>query len=66
ASLMLVNKLDLLPHVEFDLDRVIANAREANANIAALCLSARTGEGMRQWYDWLRREWTVAVEAAFA
>ncbi|HEY7581838.1 MAG TPA: hydrogenase nickel incorporation protein HypB, partial [Acetobacteraceae bacterium] len=46
ASLMLVNKLDLLPHVEFDLDRVIANAREANANIAALCLSARTGEGM--------------------
>jgi hydrogenase nickel incorporation protein HypB len=66
ASLMLINKLDLLPHVEFDLERVTANAREVNPNIAALCLSARTGEGMQQWYDWLRREWTVAAEAAFA
>jgi hydrogenase nickel incorporation protein HypB len=66
ASLMLINKVDLLPHVEFDLERVTANAREVNATIAALCLSARTGEGMQQWYDWLRREWTVASEAAFA
>ena len=66
ASLMLISKLDLLPHVEFDVARVIAAAREVNPAIAVLCLSARTGEGMDQWYDWLRREWTAAGEAAFA
>jgi hydrogenase nickel incorporation protein HypB len=66
ASLMLINKVDLLPHVEFDIQRVIAHAREVNANVAALCLSARTGEGMQQWYDWLQRESAMAAEAAFA
>ncbi len=66
ASLMLISKLDLLAHVEFDVARVIAAAREVNPAIAVLCLSARTGEGMDQWYDWLRREWTAAGEAAFA
>ncbi|HET7880248.1 MAG TPA: hydrogenase nickel incorporation protein HypB [Acetobacteraceae bacterium] len=66
ASLMLISKLDLLPHVEFDVDRVTAAAREVNPALGVLCVSARTGEGMTQWYDWLRREWTAASEAAFA
>jgi hydrogenase nickel incorporation protein HypB len=66
ASLMLINKIDLLPHVDFDVARVTASAREVNPAISILCLSARTGEGMEQWYDWLRREWTAAGEAAFA
>jgi hydrogenase nickel incorporation protein HypB len=66
ASLMLINKIDLLPHVDFDVARVTASAREVNPAIAAICLSARTGEGMQQWYDWLQREWTVAAETAFA
>jgi hydrogenase nickel incorporation protein HypB len=65
ASLMLINKIDLLPHVDFDLARVMANAREVNPEMSALRLSARTGEGMEQWYDWLRRELTAAAEAAF-
>jgi hydrogenase nickel incorporation protein HypB len=66
ASLMLINKIDLLPHVDFDVARVTASAREVNPGISVLALSARTGEGMEQWYDWLRREWTTAGEAAFA
>ena len=65
VSLMLINKIDLLPHVDFDLARVMANAREVNPEMSALRLSARTGEGMEQWYDWLRRELTAAAEAAF-
>jgi len=66
ASLMLINKIDLLPYVDFDVDRVAANAREINPDMSVLRLSARTGEGMGQWYDWLRREWMAASEAAFA
>ena len=39
ASLMLINKIDLLPHVDFDLARVMANAREVNPEMPALRLS---------------------------
>jgi hydrogenase nickel incorporation protein HypB len=65
ATLMLINKIDLLPHVEFDPERVIGHARQVNPDIAALSVSARTGAGMAQWYDWLRREWMAAAEAPF-
>jgi hydrogenase nickel incorporation protein HypB len=65
ASLMLINKIDLLPHVEFDIARAIANAREVNPAMSVLRLSARTGEGMQAWYDWLRQEARAAGEAAF-
>jgi hydrogenase nickel incorporation protein HypB len=66
ASLMLISKADLLPYVDFDADRAAANAREINPGISAVRVSARTGEGMEQWYEWLRREWRAAGEAAFA
>jgi len=66
ASLMLLNKIDLLPHVDFDVERVIANAATVNPDMSVLRLSARTGEGMSSWYDWLRREAKAAGEAAFA
>jgi hydrogenase nickel incorporation protein HypB len=66
AALMLISKIDLLPYVEFDVARVTANAREVNPDVSVLRLSARTGEGMEDWYDWLRREWKVSGETAFA
>jgi hydrogenase nickel incorporation protein HypB len=54
--LMLLNKIDLLPHVRFDVDRCIAHAREVNPAIQVLQVSAETGAGMDTWYQWLRRE----------
>lgn len=54
ARLMLVNKIDLAPHVDFDLKRCLAFAREVNPTIEHLSVSARTGEGIPAWYDWLR------------
>ncbi|MEJ0020367.1 MAG: hypothetical protein WDN25_28220 [Acetobacteraceae bacterium] len=47
ASLMLISKTDLLPHVEFDVARVAAAAREVNPAIAILALSARTARAWR-------------------
>ncbi len=58
ASLVLLNKVDLLPHLDFDMDKARANAREVNPAALVLPVSARTGTGLAAWYDWLlgRRE----------
>ncbi len=53
SSLMLVSKVDLLPHLDFDVDTLIANARRVNPGIAVIPVSARTGEGMERWRQWL-------------
>jgi hydrogenase nickel incorporation protein HypB len=66
ADLVIFNKIDLLPHLDFDLARAEANARAVNSEIALLRVSARTGEGLDSWYEWLRREWVAAREATFA
>jgi len=53
STLMVVTKIDLLPHLDFDVDRLVANARRINPTIAVLKLSAKTGEGMERWLHWL-------------
>jgi len=63
AEVMLLNKIDLLPHVDFDVDQAIANAREVNPGIAVLSVSARSGEGLDAWYDWLRQQRAAARSA---
>ncbi len=54
ADLMLLNKIDLLPYLEFDLDRCIEYARRVNPTIKVLQLSATSGAGMASWYRWLK------------
>ncbi len=66
ANLMILNKIDLLPHVDFELERVIDNAVRVNPTITVLKLSARTGEGLESWYDWLRREAATVRDAVFS
>jgi len=56
ADLVLVNKIDLLPHLDIDLDRLIANARQINPAVTVLPVSARSGAGLPGWYGWLRAE----------
>ncbi len=56
ASLMLLNKIDLLPHVRFDVEQCIEYARRVNPAIEVILLSAQSGEGMEAWLDWIRRE----------
>jgi hydrogenase nickel incorporation protein HypB len=55
ADLVLVNKTDLLPYVDFDLKRHAADLRRVSPSCLMLQVSASTGEGMQAWYDWLRR-----------
>ncbi|MGO4613496.1 hydrogenase nickel incorporation protein HypB [Nocardia sp. 2YAB30] len=65
AGLVLVNKMDLLPYVDFDLDRCRAYAASVHPGVEVLPLSVTTGEGLSRWYDWLtaqrRRSGGVAL-----
>lgn len=53
ADLMLINKIDLLPYLRFDLEQCKSFARQVNPQIAIIELSCQSGEGMTRWYDWL-------------
>jgi hydrogenase nickel incorporation protein HypB len=53
SKLMIINKIDLLPHVSFNVQRCIELARRVNPTIEILKLSATTGEGMDAWLNWL-------------
>jgi hydrogenase nickel incorporation protein HypB len=54
CSLLLLNKIDLLPHLRFDVEQCIDYARRVNPQIEILQVSAQSGEGMEAWYAWLR------------
>jgi hydrogenase nickel incorporation protein HypB len=55
AELVLVNKVDLLPHLEFDLERFLYNLDQVNPGVERMLLSARTGEGTGALCEWLTR-----------
>jgi hydrogenase nickel incorporation protein HypB len=53
CELVLVNKIDLLPHLEFDLDAFLHNLDAVHPGVPRMLVSARTGEGVDAWRDWL-------------
>jgi hydrogenase nickel incorporation protein HypB len=53
CELVLINKIDLLPHLDFDLDRFLANLEAINPGVDRLLVSARSGEGTDAWREWL-------------
>ncbi|EPW7221259.1 hydrogenase nickel incorporation protein HypB [Proteus mirabilis] len=53
ADLMIINKIDLVPHLNIDVQACIESARRVNPNIEIIALSATTGEGMEEWLAWL-------------
>lgn len=61
SSLMIVNKIDLLPYLTFDVDRLLENARRVNPGLSALQVSATRGDGLEEWYGWLRRQAPAAA-----
>ncbi|GFK92207.1 Hydrogenase isoenzymes nickel incorporation protein HypB [Fundidesulfovibrio magnetotacticus] len=54
SSVSLLNKVDLLPYVDFDMERAEGFMRALNKDITVFGVSCRTGEGLDPWYDWLR------------
>lgn len=63
ARLMLLNKCDLLPYLEFDVERAVENARRVNPTIEVIRISAKSGDGMDEWLAWLKREQAAVADA---
>ena len=54
ADVMLLSKCDLLPHLDFDADLAVANARRVNPQIRVIRVSASSGAGLTEWLDWIK------------
>lgn len=54
CDVLLINKIDVLPYFDFDMEKVVEYAHMRNPNLKIFPLSAKTGEGMDAWCDWLR------------
>jgi hydrogenase nickel incorporation protein HypB len=64
SEVMIISKLDLLPHVTFDLARCIANARAVQPRLRIFTLSATMGEGLEEWLAWLLQGSMTARQTA--
>jgi hydrogenase nickel incorporation protein HypB len=62
ASAVIISKIDLVPHLDFSLEKALANVRLVNPDATVLQISARTGEGLQTWHDWLRNEAAIIQE----
>lgn len=58
STLLLLNKIDLLPYVQFDVERCLEYARQVNPRLRMLQVSATRGDGLAEWYAWLREQVT--------
>ncbi|MHA6780946.1 hydrogenase nickel incorporation protein HypB [Pseudonocardia saturnea] len=63
ADLVLINKIDLLPHVEFDVARCVEGARRARPGVEVIEVSATRGDGLDGWYAWLDQRRTALRRA---
>src|SRR3954470_17294513 len=64
CNLVIVNKIDLLPHLDVSVDRLLANVEAVHPGVPTMLVSARTGEGIEAWNDWLVNATKRAVAPA--
>jgi hydrogenase nickel incorporation protein HypB len=62
SELMILNKIDLLPYVRFDVDRCLEFARRINPQLRVFQISATRGDGLADWYGWLRDQWSIKTD----
>ena len=56
ADCLIITKLDLAPYLEIDLQRLEANVRSMNPDVKIIALSAQTGEGLEEWFNWVKSQ----------
>jgi hydrogenase nickel incorporation protein HypB len=56
ADVLLVTKVDLAPYLDIDLAAIAANVRQVNPQVTVIFVSAKTGEGLDDWFDWVRSQ----------
>jgi hydrogenase nickel incorporation protein HypB len=66
AGLVIINKIDLVPYVTFDLETCLGYVRSVNPGVEVMPISATSGDGVEAWYDWIRTEIGNLANSAFA
>jgi hydrogenase nickel incorporation protein HypB len=61
ADCLIITKLDLAPHLDIDLERLEANVRSMNSDVTIIALSAKTGEGLEAWLNWVKSQVNVPI-----
>ncbi len=56
ADCLLITKMDLAPYLDIDVDRIVANVRQMNPDVKIVPVSAKTGEGLEVWFDWVQSQ----------
>jgi hydrogenase nickel incorporation protein HypB len=56
ADCLLITKMDLAPHLDVDIDRIVSNVRQMNPHVKIIPVSAKTGDGLEIWFDWIRSQ----------
>jgi hydrogenase nickel incorporation protein HypB len=56
ADCLLITKIDLAPYLDVSIETIIANVRQLNSRAIIIPVSAKTGEGLTDWYDWVRQQ----------
>jgi hydrogenase nickel incorporation protein HypB len=55
ADCLLITKTDLAPYLDVDIENIISNVRQLNSKVVIIPVSAKTGEGLESWYDWVKQ-----------
>ena len=63
SSLLIINKIDLLPYTNFNMEEARANALKMNPDLGILEVSCTTGQGIEEWISWLTQRWQNRVES---
>lgn len=61
ADCLLITKTDLAPYLDVDIQQIIANVRQMNSHVTIIPISVKTGEGLEDWYQWVRSQVSVAA-----
>ncbi|MBW4682469.1 MAG: hydrogenase nickel incorporation protein HypB [Microcoleus vaginatus WJT46-NPBG5] len=56
ADCLLITKMDIAPHLDVDVNQIVANVRQMNPHVTIIPVSAKTGEGLEAWFDWVRSQ----------
>jgi len=56
SKVLLINKIDLLPYIDCSLDRIKEDSLKINPELTIFQVSCKTGEGLEEWYEWLREK----------
>ena len=64
ADCLLITKIDLIPYLNVEIDRIIENVRQLNPDVTILPISAQTGEGLEAWFEWVQLQVSLQNRAS--